>query len=234
MHMTWTTITFVHWAYEPRVVQRLLPPGLKVETFGDRAWVGLVPFRMTVWWPGVPPMPWLSVFPETNVRTYARGPDGRTGIWFLSLDAARLPAVVAARVGWGLPYFWASMSVTRADDMVRYASVRRWPGPPASLDADVRVGEPIPATELGALDHFLTARFVLWSHHLGRLWHSAADHPPWPLRRATVTRLDSTLLAAAGLPAPTTDPLVHHSDGVRVRVARPRHTRRTGSAQEAR
>ncbi len=221
MHMTWSTLTFLHWAYPPGTVQRLLPSGLEVERYDGLAWVGLVPFRMTVSWPGVPALPWLSVFPETNVRTYARGPGGRTGIWFLSLDASRLPAVLAARGGWGLPYFWARMRVARVGDTVRYASVRRWPGPRAQLAAEVRVGDPIPAEDLGALDHFLTARFALWAHHGGRLWLSRAEHPAWPLRRASVTRLDGTLISASGLPPPTSDPLVHYADGVPVRVARP-------------
>src|SRR6266536_756176 len=87
----WRRLTFLHWPYPPPAVQALLPPGLEVETFDGAAWVGLVPVLMDgVRPPGVPPLPWASRFPETNVRTYALGPDGRGAIWFLSLDAARL------------------------------------------------------------------------------------------------------------------------------------------------
>src|SRR6266545_3110550 len=94
------------------VMLALLPPGLEVETFDGAAWVGLVPFLMDgVRPPGVPPLPWASRFPETNVRTYALGPDGRGAIWFLSLDAARLGAVLTARASYALPYFWSRMSV---------------------------------------------------------------------------------------------------------------------------
>jgi uncharacterized protein len=93
----WSTVTFLHWPYGPPVLQRLLPRGLEVESVDGQAWVGLVPFRMrAVRIPGVPAVPWLSQFPETNVRTYVRGPDGQSAIWFFSLDAARLPAVLAA------------------------------------------------------------------------------------------------------------------------------------------
>ena len=55
-----------------------LPPGLEVETFDGSAWVGLVPFAMRVTLPRSPLVPWLSRFPETNVRTYARSADGNT------------------------------------------------------------------------------------------------------------------------------------------------------------
>ncbi|HZD67825.1 MAG TPA: DUF2071 domain-containing protein, partial [Actinomycetes bacterium] len=113
----WRLLTFLHWRYPPEAVRVLLPPGLEVETFDGAAWVGLVPFLMDgVRPPGVPPLPWASRFPETNVRTYALGPDGRSAIWFLSLDAARLGAVVAARAGYALPYFWSRMSVRYGSD----------------------------------------------------------------------------------------------------------------------
>jgi uncharacterized protein YqjF (DUF2071 family) len=49
--------------------------------------------------PLVPSVPWLSRFPEINVRTYVRDDQGRSGIWFLSLDAARLPAI-PSRPSW--------------------------------------------------------------------------------------------------------------------------------------
>lgn len=226
MQMIWRTLTFLHWPYEPAWVQALLPAGLTVQTFDGRAWVGLVPFEMVVRWPGGPVLPWLSRFPETNVRTYVSGPDGAGGVWFLSLDAARLPAVAAARAGWGLPYYWnAQMSVVRRGDRVRYWSRRTWPWPafrPAAyLDADIGVGAPIPAAEVGPFERYLTARFALWAHRRGRNFYSRAEHPPWTLRRAEVRTLDTSLLAAAGLGLPSGDPNVLFSDNVDVRVGRP-------------
>src|SRR5437763_16754580 len=84
MRQRWASITFLHWAYDVEQVQRHLPPGLKVEPWEGQAWVGLVPFEMHVAGPAGPTM---RRFPETNVRTYVVGPDGRPGVWFFSLDA---------------------------------------------------------------------------------------------------------------------------------------------------
>lgn len=216
----WRWLTFLHWRYPAEVVQATLPPGLAVETFDGTAWVGLVPFLMgDVRPPRLPALPWLSRFPETNVRTYVRGPDGRTGIWFLSLDAARLPAVLTARTTYGLPYFWSSMSVQRSGSQVTYRARRRWPGPAgAGCDARVEFGAPYASAELTGLDLFLTARYRLYSRFAGRLVTAAAEHPPWALRRVTVRQLRQDLLRAAGLPAPDHDPVLHASDGVRVRI----------------
>jgi len=112
MIQAWRHITFLHWRYPVEVVQRLLPAGLEVQTFDGDAWIGLLPFLMDdIRVPRTPALPWLSRFPETNVRTYVHGPDGGTGIFFFSLDATRLPAVIAARTSLGLPYCWSQMSV---------------------------------------------------------------------------------------------------------------------------
>ena len=46
MRQRWERLTFLHWSYEPAVVQRLLPPWLRTDTFDGMAWVGLVPFFM--------------------------------------------------------------------------------------------------------------------------------------------------------------------------------------------
>ncbi len=220
MFQRWRHLTFLHWRYPPDVVQARLPAGLTVETCDGSAWVGLIPFLMVdVRAPGVPPLPWLSRFPETNVRTYVRGPDGRSGIWFFSLDAARLPAVLAARAGFGLPYMWSDMTVQVTATTLRYRSRRRWPGPPgATCEADVELGDPLAPADVGPLEEFLTARFRLYSTFAGRLVVAEAEHPPWQVHRARVARLDQDLVPAAGLPGPEHDPLVHASPGVSVRV----------------
>jgi uncharacterized protein len=87
------------------------------------------------------------------VRTYVRDRHGRVGIWFFSLDAARLGAVVTARVAYGLPYFWAAMSVRRDGDRVHYRSQRRSGTAAARCRALVEVGAAFGQSELGALDH---------------------------------------------------------------------------------
>jgi uncharacterized protein YqjF (DUF2071 family) len=218
----WERLTFLHWPYDPAVVQRLLPDGLQVDAYGGEAWVGLVPFFMRVSTAHGYRLPWAADFCETNVRTYVRDRDGRTGIWFFSLDAARLGAVAIARASYRLPYFWSSMRIAEADQEITYRCRRRWPGPRGAASvARVGIGPPFGAGELAERDHFLTARWILFSDTGSRQRFARAYHQPWPLHRATVHQLDDGLLAAAGLPQPQAEPLAHYSPGVDVRIGRP-------------
>ena len=224
MLQDWLHLTFLHWRYHPPAVQRLLPPELTIDTFDGSAWIGLVPFEIrNLRPPAMPSIPWLSNFAETNVRTYAIGPDGSRGVWFFSLDAARLAAVVGARASYRLPYFWASMQLDHRDGSVAYHSRRRWPRP-AAESTKIAI-EPGPAFEpdaLGELDHFLTARYRLFTLFGRKLACAPIEHERWPLRRAGVRDCQQTLVQAAGLPEPTGDPLAHYSESILVRIGAPR------------
>jgi uncharacterized protein len=221
MYQTWSCISFLHWSYEPAVLRQLLPYRLRPQTFDGRAWVGVTPFLLEdLRTPVAPALPWFTSFPETNVRTYVVGPDGREGLWFFSLDAGRLEPVLVARSTYALPYVWSVMAVERDGAIVRYRSRRRWPGPtPATSAITVEVGDPLGRGELGEFDHYLTARWQLYTTLGPVLARSNVEHEPWPLHRAVVRELESNLLTAAGLPAPEGEPLVHWSPGVHTRIS---------------
>jgi uncharacterized protein YqjF (DUF2071 family) len=219
MRQTWRDLTFLHWPYDPALVRPLVPRQLALDLHDGAAWVGLVPFTITgLTLPHAPAVPWLSRFPETNVRTYVADAAGRRGIWFFSLDAARLAAVLGARAAYALPYFWARMRVETGSGAVRYTS-RRLAGPPAGAEIEIRPGEPIP--EPTAFETFLTARFRLFANRAGRIFRADIEHPPWPLQRAAVVSLHESLVRAAGLSDPSAPPLAHFSRRLDVRVAAP-------------
>lgn len=239
--MWWEDLLFLHWPYDPDRIAALLPPDLTPDVWADEAgneacWVGLIPFRMRVGLPGGLPMPArLGVFPETNVRTYVRGPDGTPGVWFCSLEAGGLPAVATARLAYGLPYYWAHMTISGdardEGDTWRYASRRRWPGPDVGRDraahhrSAATIGPPIADADVTPFEHYLTARWGLFSTFVGRTLYAPISHDPWPLQRATLLDLDDGLIAAAGLPDPVGAPVAHWTRGTEVRIGRPRLVR---------
>jgi uncharacterized protein YqjF (DUF2071 family) len=218
----WLTISFLHWRHDADVIQAMLPDGLEVDTYDGSAWVSMTPFLMADQRPlFLPTAGRLGTFPETNLRAYVRGPGGREGIWFFSLEAASAGMVLGARAFAGVPYHRAALSIHASDGVMTYAGVRRGGSP--SYRVVVRPGAPVEASEHAG---WLTGRWRAYTRHVGRLFETPITHEPWPLRAATVVELEQTLTSAAGLPAAAGEPLVHYSDGVRdVRIGASRIVR---------
>ncbi len=211
-------LTFLHWRYEPDVIRGVLPKQLTLDTFDGTAWVGLTPFIVAnLRTPFMPPLPWISQFPETNVRTYVRGPDGERGVWFFTLEADRLLAVLGARLTYRLPYRWAKMSVRRTATAVEYRSIRQRSFREGLADISIAPGDEIKA---GDLDNFLTARYRLYTVAGGRVGFAQIEHEPWSLRRGRVVRLEQTVIENSGVPPPVGEPAVHFSKTLKVRIGR--------------
>jgi uncharacterized protein len=219
----WQSLAFLHWAYDPDDVHRLLPPGLEPDVYDGVAWVGLTPFLLVNFRVLCsPPLPVVSTFPETNARTYVRDADGKDGLWFFSLDITRLPAALAARALYWVPYQWAAMRVEEGPQVV-YRSRRRGPtGSGAGHHIAVRPGPALSDPAREGLVDFLTGRWRAFTRIAGRLATVPVQHQPWPLFEAEVQHLEEDLLAAAGLPVPHGPPLAHYSPGVDVRLGPPR------------
>ncbi|MER6316183.1 DUF2071 domain-containing protein [Streptomyces sp. NPDC001581] len=220
---SWLDVAFLHWAADPADVAPLLPVGTEPDVLDGVTYVGLVAFRMDrIGWFGLPGIPYLGSFPETNVRLYSVDARGRRGVVFRSLDASRLLPVAMARAVFRLPYVWSRMTVRHDGSTLTYASSRRGPGRRRGgrCAITVRTGEPI--VEPTPLEHFLTARWGMHSDFFGRLLYLPNTHPRWPLYRAELLSCDEDLVAAAGLPAPVGPPVsVLYSPGVPVRFTRP-------------
>lgn len=209
MHQCWGKLLFLHWPVPEDIIRPLVPARLQLDTFDGRAWVGLIPF--TMW--GIrplffPALPVLSISHELNVRTYVHL-DGVPGVWFLSLDAANPVLVWGARKVFHLPYFRADMRLEQAGQTIRYYSCRRKCGtPPAEFQAAWTLGEVMPPAPPGSPEFFLVERYCLYSERRGQLYRARVHHRPWPLCRATLGSLHSTMLESHGLPTPSGPPLV--------------------------
>jgi len=209
MRQRWHNLLFAHWPIEPDVLRQVVPREFEIDLYEGRAWIGVVPFFMShVTARGVPPLPWLSAFPELNVRTYVRVGD-RPGIYFFSLDAGSMPAVWTARRWLNLPYFKASMKIARLGDTVEYGS-RRQELPAAQLNVTYApTGAPFVPVP-GSLEYFLTERYCLYQlDHRGRPYRLEIHHPLWSLQPARDEFATNTMAAASGITLPATAPLLH-------------------------
>jgi uncharacterized protein YqjF (DUF2071 family) len=208
----WLDLLFAHWPIPADEIVPLIPPGLTLETYAGTAWLGIVPFRMSHLRPrGLPAVPWLSYFPELNVRTYVRV-DDRPGVFFFSLDAGNPIAVALARTFFHLPYFRAQMEVRYGNrETVHYTSHRTHRhAPAASLVGSYRPLGPIYRAAAGSFEYWLTERYALYSvDRQGRIYRGEIHHQPWPLQPAEAEFTTNSIAAASGLTLPDQPPLLH-------------------------
>jgi uncharacterized protein len=210
MTQTWHDLLFAHWPVAAGVLRKHVPPEFELDVFDSTAWLGIVPFHMTNMAPrGVPSLPWISEFPELNVRTYVRVNE-KAGIYFFSLDAGSTLAVQVAKSLLNLPYYSAAMRVTVHADDIEYDSRRHMESAAATFCARYRaVGPPFEAAN-GTLEHFLTERYCLYNlDHGGRPYRLDIHHPPWSLQLADAEFARNTMAAATRLSLPDVKPLLH-------------------------
>jgi uncharacterized protein YqjF (DUF2071 family) len=199
MTQSWNSLLFAHWRVDAAEIRRAVPKAFDLDLFDGEAWLGVVPFYMTnVGLRSAPTLPWLSAFPELNVRTYVRVAQ-RPGVYFFSLDAGRRLAVAAARASLNLPYYAAAMTVEHREAAVHYQSARRSRAP-AEFNA---IYEPASApftASVGSIEYFLTERYCLYHHdHRGRPYRLDSHHRPWCLQLAGATITINTMAAASRL-----------------------------------
>lgn len=215
----WHHLTFLHWRYDARDVQRLLPRDVEVEEIDGSAWVGLIPFMaLGTRLFGVPA---ARAYPETNLRTYVRSAQGSEAVWFFSLEASSAPVVLAARASLSLPYHWSVMRAETSPERCRYRSRRRF-APAVAHDVEVVPGRTLEQRERTERHELLTARWRLVVPRTGGRLTVPVHHGPWPLKTAEVVRLDETLTRAAGLPPPSEPPETWWSPGVDAAILMPK------------
>lgn len=218
--MVWNDLLFAHWPVPVESLRRLIPPSLVLDTFEGQAWLAVAPFHMTDVRPRMAPaLPWLSAFPELNVRTYVTI-GNRPGVFFFSLDVTSLPAVIGARTAYHLPYFLAQMSVTREDGWVHYSSHRsRWHGSPAHFVGRYRPTGGVFRAEPGSLEHWLVERYCLYAvDSRDQLYRAEIHHPPWPLQPAEAAIFRNTMTAPLGIELPEQPALLHFAQRLEVLV----------------
>lgn len=219
MHQTWNDVLFAHWPIPVEKLQSIVPNCLPLDTYDGQAWVSVVACGMSGVRPRfLPEVPYLSQFPQINVRTYVTL-NGKPGVYFFSLDADQSIVVELARLSFKLPYFRTTI-VYKSDEHhnVSYFSTRE--DSRASREqfkatyrpiSEVRLSEP------GSLEYWLTERYCLYSVDTkGRVYRGEINHCRWPLQHAEAEIEVNSLLSSYGITLSTSKPLLHFAKKLHV------------------
>ncbi|MSU21805.1 MAG: DUF2071 domain-containing protein [Pedosphaera sp.] len=222
MFQTWGDLLFLHWEYDADQVQRTLPPGLYVDTFAGRAFLGVIPFFMKNVRPSfLPSIPGLSNFLQLNVRTYVYDDTGKPGVWFYSLDCNLPLAVWGARKFFFLPYFHAELAARVETGSMNYTSRRQGTHEDRTTQIHYTPGTAPSEAQPESLEFFLIERYVLFSFATARraLYSVRVYHTPYRLASARLEEYDTTVLGLDGFSVPANAPAhVVFSPGVDVSI----------------
>lgn len=210
----WCDLLFAHWPLDAKALRPLIPPALTIDEFEGSAWIGVVPFRMhDVARRPLPALPGLRAFPEVNLRTYVTI-DGKPGVWFFSLDATNLVAVIAARRLFHVPYEWAEIRLhaDAAGEGFHCVGTRRMSQQPVHFEMCYRPTGPVYQAQAGTLEHWLTERYCLYAESPRReLLRTNVQHAPWDLQPATAEVAATELFTPHGLSVEGSPTRLHFS-----------------------
>jgi len=217
LKQNWANLTFMHWEVEPDILKQHLPEDLEVDLFDGKAYVGTIPFNMEKVRPrNMPSISFISNFPEFNIRTYVTK-NGKSGVFFLTLDAQSHITCIYAPFAYGLPYNYAKCSLEINDKGGSvWESKRIKDG--IGLKGESIANGPILKAKKGSLEEFLFERYCLYVSHKGKTCRVYTFHEPWEYREAEVIIEENSLTEfyELGITNVLEPELVHVSKGVKV------------------
>jgi uncharacterized protein len=211
MTQEWHHTLFIHWPVPAASLREHVPKELEIDTFDGSAWIGIVPFQVkNTRGKFTPAIPFFSSYLEMNVRTYVKyGP--RTGVYFFSLDANHLLAVLGAKAIFGLNYKQANISFQEKNHFEMISTRVQAAGGNAKMELRY-----IPETQVffakpGTLEHWFTERYCLWTKRGSRLIRGDIHHKKWELQRAQAEISQEMLIPFVQQEFLTQQPLLHYS-----------------------
>src|SRR6185437_4080010 len=197
MEQGWYDLLFAHWPYSMQRIRELVPPELEVDAFAVEAWLSIASFHLRLRPRGLSAMGKFWYFPELIFRTYVRF-RGQGGIFFFSVDAGSLAAVLGARAFFRVPYFHSRMQIASEGTEVHFESNRRFSN--ASFVADYHPTSAVYEAAPGSLEHWLTERYCFFTVVRGKVFRTDIHHVPWPIQKADAEISVNKIAGAAGLP----------------------------------
>jgi uncharacterized protein YqjF (DUF2071 family) len=211
MTQVWNDVLFMHWPVARDCIQSLLPRCLELDCYENTPWISFVLYNITnSRLRGFPPIPPFSSLPGLNIRTYVTY-KGIPGIYFFSLDAPQLSAVLGAKWTTGLPYRFAKMNYKKEIDTIEFSSSFLGSRGEENFHVVYNPSSYMYEADPDNLDYWLLERYRMYSIRKEKLYHMDIHHDQWKVSDVKVDHLENSM--APYLPQETflTQPNIHYS-----------------------
>jgi uncharacterized protein YqjF (DUF2071 family) len=151
---------------------------------------------------------------EINLRTYVKDRNGKSGVWFYSLDSSDLTATLSARMLYGLPYNKAKIMRAENKDGVEYTSTRATVFGGANAKIQRPHVDPLRVEAGDPITRFLLERYCFWAK---RGWArqskpSFVEHRPYKGKTLGQCTYAGQLFESQGFNEPSREPVISHFD----------------------
>ena len=206
-YQEWNQAIFLHWKVDLDKLKEFVPQKLEIDLFDGEPWISIVAFTMENIRPRrLPAFYPISNFEEINIRTYVKS-NGKTGVYFLSIEGGKIASCKIAKSISELPYKFSRMKRKKGG----YYSKNKEFGD--KLDLEFELGPDL--DEKTDIDKWLTERYALFQDSGESINEFEIHHIEWPVKTIDLKKMEISYprfdQLIQGKPQ-----LTHYSDGVQV------------------
>ena len=181
-YQEWNNAVFLHWEVELAILKQFVPKELEIDLFNGKPWVSLVAFTMEKIRPkNLPACKPISTFHEINIRTYVKL-KGKTGVYFLSIEAGNYISCKLAKAISELPYRFSKMK----RDKNSFTSIN------SKFNDKLKIKYSLGnhSTNKTKLDTWLTERYALFQDTKTSMNMFEIHHLEWPITEIHLEELN--------------------------------------------
>lgn len=181
-YQEWNRLIFLHFEVDYEDLRALVPSTLELDDLNGKYYISVVPFTMEKIRPRhLPSVGFISDFEELNVRTYVKV-NGKSGVYFLNIEAGKTLSAKVAKGLSGLPYEKAMMKREEG----YYYSLNQ--DKSFFLKAEFEIGEVV--QKKTPLQLWLTERYCLYICDKEKVFRYEIHHKEWRLREIAFDNLE--------------------------------------------
>lgn len=174
LYQEWHNVLMFHWKVAAHLIQPLIPEKLQLDISNGSAYISIVAFEVKNFNTSFGSVPFTKSFGEVNVRTYVTV-NGVKGIYFFSLHADHLLAVIGAKTAYQLPY---SKAEIRHSENIIYCKDRT---KKVALNMLVNAASCSSDYHKTELDVWLSERHAFYQVIENNVYRCDIHHKEWPL-----------------------------------------------------